>query len=80
MITPQETTKKWIANGWAQVGEKVQLYTLKQGEFFLKNGMICFVNVASKPYISFYNIIMQEHCTSDTEQLVHKIKLVGEKA
>lgn len=76
-LDPKQTSKKWIANKWAVVGDKVQLKKIKQGEFFLKDGLICYINNSSKN-ISYYDIIMREHCTSDTEQLVHKIKLVGE--
>lgn len=77
-LDPKQTTKKWIYNKWAVVGDKVQLNKIKQGEFFLKDGLICYINITSKPYISYFDIIMREHCTSDTEQLVHTIKLVGE--
>lgn len=78
-VKPEQTTARWINNGWAVVGEKAKLNTLKQGQYFLKDNLICFVNVVSRPYVSYYDLIMREHSTSNTEQLVSVVKLVGEK-
>lgn len=76
-VDHRKTANQWIRDGWAIVGDKVKLNTLKVGDFFLKDGYIFFINVTSKAYISYYSIIMEEHSTSNTEQLVHTIKLMG---
>lgn len=76
VIRPEQTTARWINNGWAVVGEKAKLNELKVGQYFLKDNLICFINVVNKNYVSWYDLIMREHCTANTEQLVSKIKLL----
>ena len=75
-VSPEQTSARWINNGWAVVGEKAKLNELKVGQYFLKDHLICFINVVNKSYVSWYDLIMREHCTSNTEQLVSKIKLL----
>ena len=78
-IRPEETSMRWIKNGWAVVGEKAKLNTLQVGQFFIKDNLISYINVVNKAYVSYYDIIIREHCTTNTDQYVQKVKLVGDK-
>lgn len=78
-IDPKQKCKEWIAKKWADIGDKVQLNKIKQGEFFLKNGLIYFISSKNEQIIKYYDIIMREYYTRNTEQLVYTVKLVGEK-
>ena len=78
-IKPEQTTRNWIQKGWAVASGKAKLSTLKVGEYFMKDNLICFITIKNKDNITYLDLIYREHYTRNIDQTIEKIKLIGIK-
>lgn len=62
-----------IQNGYILAGDSVKLNELNKNEEFIIKGRYGKIIAAAKQYVSWYDFALQEHSTTNTDQVVKKL-------
>lgn len=66
--------KRWLQNGNLKFVSRKKMQDLQKGEYFIKDGILCWANTVTKIWVSWYDNAWRDHSTSNTIQLVDVVK------